>query len=682
MVTNVDQSNAFNSVSQQALADAAVALGPIAPELAAVSLRSQCSLRGEQELMLRGSYSVEAERLYITRRPRGGGQGFPDMPVLFGKTMAIIDKQAAERSAWLRLATSQKDICEGLWSVFCQLVPDLDATAPVEWVAALTDILEKPRPRATGSHSSDGEVSAIYADDAHSAGWVPKALLRTLQRVLVAREASLDANPSKCQVLAPLELHATLSTLLAPLRSASQPRAWEVVSHMRVLGVVLMDPCSPPEALEPVAQRIRTRVVDPIRRLLDDIASGADQSAAFFLARRFVFPNLMFHMQVWGLHAPATLWGEVDSALDSLTEALCPLDLRGRLGQNSSLRLELSLPQECGGLGIPIARAQAPLRAAEQWRFEDARATRALRLWDGFTSPPPGSLEALARTPQPIIMSKFGDKILENLESQMCGADSRLWRNHLDARRLRGGLWAMDAPPWDRNLSLTDVEWDAQWRLNFGGLTEEMRKRLDNPDNGFAWRGTVMEHVVADAIRECCPPSVVSTSMQPPPDRIPLDHAARCAARNEDPTSWRRADVAVETVRLSRLVIDVGTVNVVSNTAVKTSVKSTLNKVVSTKSAKYKGYYNKFLPFAISLSGGVHETSHAVLKWVAKEAAEASKPRLSWEPYDWAVRMLRQITAGMARVVGWLLMKARRDDPRVGQSAVFSPRAGGIRQRR
>src|SRR5439155_8485764 len=98
-------------------------------------------------------------------------------------------------------------------------------------------------------------------------------------------------------------------------------------------------------------------------------------STAFFLPRRFVIPNLIYHMQAWGLHADPQLWEEVDGVLTEFTALLCPLDLRDALAQNSALRAELALPQRFGGLSIPIVGEQAPIRAAEQWDYEDAKET-------------------------------------------------------------------------------------------------------------------------------------------------------------------------------------------------------------------------------------------------------------------------------------------------------------------
>ena len=59
------------------------------------------------------------------------------------------------------------------------------------------------------------------------------------------------------------------------------------------------------------------------------------------------------------------------------------------------------------------------------------------------------------------------------------------------------------------------------WRLTFGGMSAGMRHRLDDPAGGFTYRGRRMESAVAEAIRECLPPGVVSVTPQPAPERIP-----------------------------------------------------------------------------------------------------------------------------------------------------------------
>ena len=73
----------------------------------------------------------------------------------------------------------------------------------------------------------------------------------------------------------------------------------------------------------------------------------------------------------------------------------------------------------------------------------------------------------------------------------------------------------------------------------------------------------------------------------------------------------------------------------------------------ATKDRSYADYYQNFHPFILSLSGGVTERSWNVLKIAGGMASDAARPRLKWERYGWAVRMLRRINAGMAKVIAW-----------------------------
>ena len=172
-----------------------------------------------------------------------------------------------------------------------------------------------------------------------------------------------------------------------------------------------------------------------------------------------------------------------------------------------------------------------------------------------------------------------------------------------------------------------------------------------------------MEHVVADAISACVPSGVLRTTMQPSTERCPVDHAERCAAEGLDPSAVRRADIAVEFLGPRRLVIDVATTNVVSDSALSKSVRTHMESIESTKDRTYKAYYGEFHPLVVSLGGGVTERGWGLIKRICCEAARLSRPRLPWEPYEWAVRALQHITAGMARVMGWIATRMPADAP-------------------
>lgn len=85
--------------------------------------------------------------------------------------------------------------------------------------------------------------------------------------------------------------------------------------------------------------------------------------------------------------------------------------------------------------------------------------------------------------------------------------------------------------------------------------------------------------------------------------------------------------------------------------------------IESVKDRRYKAYSRNFHPLVISLGGGVTERGWGVIKRICGRAADLSRPRLQWEPYQWAVRMLRDICAGMARVMGCIATRIPADAP-------------------
>ena len=687
-VPAVDETNAFNATAQVALAESALFLSAVAPELAACALRTQCgvpadadSLEGAQEMVVRGKYEDDVnpagrlKRFTILRRARGGGQGSPDMPPLFGGVMAIIEMETKKRSADMSIASSREVIRERLWHSMRGVHPGLSTEPDADWDDALVSILDLPFPLSHVGPSQgpvDGELSAAYADDAHSAGWVPKALYKTFIRIAVATEkASLTANDAKCKVLVPSHLVQLVSRLVAPLRRMPAhpplaPVGWEVVTSLRILGVIMADPKAIDESgMAPIADKLDERVCQPLRRLITEMQEGLGKSTAFFLVRRYVLPNLMFQMQAWGLHAPASLWRRVDEALDDFVRAFFPDDMSDRLAAMSRLRRELALPQEMGGLGLPIAAVQAPIRAAEQWAYDDAVATDAQRESSGYKlKPRSGCLPSVKMCA--IGIRAFAVTELDELADDATGdADGgKSWSASLHSRGLRGALWNVDAPPWDERVSLTDAELDRVLRLNFGGVGEKLRLEIDGrKGNEFAWRGKMVEELVRDTILQSLPSGTVHLLRQPVIEQDPPDHFERSIAMRICPFASRRADIAVEYADRTRLVLDVAAINVVSHTAIRNSVIKTLEAKELDKDRHYRGYYRDFEPLIVTLAGGITERGWRTLKRIACKAARLSRPRFHWEPFDWAVRMLRLIAAGVAKVVGWMTTRVKEEVP-------------------
>ena len=77
-------------------------------------------------------------------------------------------------------------------------------------------------------------------------------------------------------------------------------------------------------------------------------------------------------------------------------------------------------------------------------------------------------------------------------------------------------MWAFTAVPWVPELTIDHIEWDVMWRVTFGGMSADMRNRVDHPADGFVWRGRRMEYAVSDAVRECAPPAMVAGSASRP----------------------------------------------------------------------------------------------------------------------------------------------------------------------
>jgi hypothetical protein len=58
------------------------------------------------------------------------------------------------------------------------------------------------------------------------------------------------------------------------------------------------------------------------------------------------------------------------------------------------------------------------------------------------------------------------------------------------------------------------------------------------------------------------------------------------------------------------------------------------------------------------LTGAVTEESFGTIKRIAKAVADASGPRLGWEPSRWAVRILRRVQIAVVRTVTAALVRA------------------------
>jgi len=273
-------------------------------------------------------------------------------------------------------------------------------------------------------------------------------------------------------------------------------------------------------------------------------------------------------------------------------------------------------------------------------------------------------------------------RVMERLTENLPPADARdlAWRQQRN--RLRSALWAFNAVPWVQELTLDRLEWDVLWRITFGGMSAEMRHRLDHPQDGFAWRGRRMEYAVAEAIRDCIPSGTAAISPQPAPERIPPDHEERCRREKSTPDGWKRADIGLAFITGATFTVDVRTTNTHCTSARKAATADAhLRSEEKAKSAKYADYYRNFLPFVIDLGGAVSDISYDALKKITKEAAKAAGPRLHWEKFDWAAQVQRRIAVAMVRTTAWLATRAparaRPSDDLAADSANAPVAAGG-----
>jgi hypothetical protein len=426
---------------------------------------------------------------------------------------------------------------------------------------------------------------------------------------------------------------------------------------MRVLGVTLSDPVDRTELEQAIRETLRVRVVATTERLIAELEAGAQPATAYFALTRFVLPNALYHMQVWGLLCTPQVWAEVDDAFTRFCVALCPVDQRDRLAASPAFRAELSLSQELGGLGIPLVEREARLRAADQWDHRDAVEANMPPEYVRLAYCQSDPVDPRAWRPRG--MKAYYEATAESLADGLSAADARdlAWRR--GRNQLRSALWAFAAVPWVAELTVDRVEWDVMWRLTFGGIPAEVLHRLDHPADGFAWRGRRMEYAVAQAIRECVPPGVLAISSQPAPERYPLDHADRCRREHVSPDGWKRADVGLAFVTGTTITLDVRTTNTQSASARgAASAEAHLRSQEDAKRAKYADYYRNFHPFVVDLGGAVTDRSYGALKLIMKEAAKADGPRLQWERFDWAARALRRIAVAMARTTAWLATRA------------------------
>ena len=552
------------------------------------------------------------------------------MPPVFATLMADIEKEAIAAVAGHVMPESNAAAADDMWQLFRMVKENLPAKAPSEWTAAMFALLEGPR--------NGMMVNSLYADDAHTAGYFYTALQRALWRVVVGRTKGLTEAPKKCGLLTSPHWRAHLDTLIMPLRDG--PGTWEMTESFKVLGVTFADPGDKTKTIDAVIAGLAETVVAPTRRLIQEIEEGEKKSTALFIFHRYIQPVLTYHQGAWGLLVGRELWRGVDEALNDLCAALCPADLRVRLADpRSSLRRELALPTGDGGLGIPLAASEAPVRAAEQWSHSDAIAAGGIS--ELMAAAYVRDEGALGRDARPQTIAAHHKK---EAEAMAAAATRQSARRH-QQNNMRGGTRAFDSVPWREELSIDNIDFDIAWRLVFGGMTPVMVDRVDHTPSIFTYRGERMEWALDQALHACLPPSTITTGMKPAPEIFPVDA--------EPLDVHDRADVDVLTKTGRRFVFDVRTVNVQCRSGIDkhASAKAHCAAIEVEKRTHYMKYYRAFAPIVVTLSGAVTQASAVALLRVAREVAKGHRTALDWEPAKWVDNILHRMSVEMIKTV-------------------------------
>ena len=313
---------------------------------------------------------------------------------------------------------------------------------------------------------------------------------------------------------------------------------------MRVLGVTLSDPTDRAQFEQAIRETLRARSSRRLNVSSRRLVGGAKPATAYFALTRFVLPNALYHMQVWGLLCSAEVWAETDDALTVLRGTLPARPARPPRAPDRA-------PRRVGAAAGP-RRPRHPVRCPRGSRprrgpVEPSRRRRGGHAHGHATA----SYRRCGLCQAPPVGSRRHGRALHRGGGQPLAEACR----RSEARDRQGAASGtssaprcgpFNAVPWVPELTIDHLEWDVlvatRIRRHDGRYA---RRRLDHPADGFAYRGRRMEYAVVDAIRECVPPGVLSISSQPAPERIPPDHAERCRRDHTSPDGWKRADIAL-----------------------------------------------------------------------------------------------------------------------------------------
>jgi hypothetical protein len=208
--------------------------------------------------------------------------------------------------------------------------------------------------------------------------------------------------------------------------------------------------------------------------------------------------------------------------------------------------------------------------------------------------------------------------LVERVETEVHGYHEARRRQNT----LKGAMAIFDGKPWDQQLSHSWESWhfcslqafaDATvphptWPFP-GGVLPPLRTRTDNNPGAVARRGRDVEHGFARAVAASLPfsPTVV---YQPP--------AVGSAA-----AAGVRADVQLLFPGVATaFTFDTSVINVASASRERVQPESAMNGVRQTKRDRYRGAYDWFVPYVVTLLGTPHPLSRAGLWSVCAKATE------------------------------------------------------------
>ena len=120
--------------------------------------------------------------------------------------------------------------------------------------------------------------------------------------------------------------------------------------------------------------------------------------------------------------------------------------------------------------------------------------------------------------------------------------------------------------------------------------------------------------------------------------------------------------------------LDVRTVHLQSASGSQRSVDRQVRAIEKEKTGKFAAYYDRFRPLVIFLNGAVPDTAFGAIKEIPREAARATRPRLEWEQYRWAMKIVQRISIAAVKATALEAMRLPHQVRMFGYTAAATPR--------